>query len=120
MKLNADFRFTLMTMSHCCSLMRIISPSRVMPALLTSTSIRPKSLTIWATTAAVSSKSAAFRRVSLSLNAEGLQLLFGVLKVLVDFQIGENDRGAFLRETQRNRLADAAGGSGYDGDFSFK
>lgn len=60
MKLNADFRFTLMTMSHCCSLMRIISPSRVMPALLTSTSIRPKSLTIWATTAAVSSKSAAF------------------------------------------------------------
>ena len=60
------------------------------------------------------------RRVSLSLNAEGLQLLFGVLKVLVDFQIGENDRGAFLRETQRDRLADAAGGSGYDGDFSFK
>ena len=52
--------------------------------------------------------------------AEGLQLLFGVLKVLVDFQIGENDRGAFLRETQRDRLADAAGGSGYDGDFSFK
>ena len=43
MKLNADFRFTLMTISHCCSLMRIIRPSRVIPALFTRMSMRPKS-----------------------------------------------------------------------------
>ena len=58
-KLKADFMLTSMTVSHCCSLIRITRPSRVIPALLTSTSIRPKSFTISATTACVSAKLAA-------------------------------------------------------------
>ena len=38
-KLNALLRLTVMTLSHCCSDILIIRPSRVMPALLTSTSM---------------------------------------------------------------------------------
>ena len=59
MKLNADFKFTLSTASHCASLIRSISPSFVIPALFTSTSIEPKSAWICFTTFSVSSKSAA-------------------------------------------------------------
>ena len=60
MKLKADLRLTLMTMSHCCSLIRIMSPSRVIPALLTSMSMRPNSFVISSITLCVSSKFAAF------------------------------------------------------------
>ena len=42
----ADFKLTLITASHCCSLIRRSRPSRVMPALLTRTSSLPKSATI--------------------------------------------------------------------------
>ena len=60
MKLNADLRFTVSTASHWASLMRIIRPSLVMPALFTRISMRPKSLTISSMTLCVSSKFAAF------------------------------------------------------------
>ena len=60
MKLKADFRLTAMTASHCCSVMRIIRPSLVMPALLTRMSIEPKSAFTLSTTSAVWAKSAAF------------------------------------------------------------
>ena len=60
MKLKADLRFTFRTASHWLSLIRIIKPSFVMPALFTRMSIRPKSFTISATTLCVSSKFAAF------------------------------------------------------------
>lgn len=96
MKLNADFRFTLMTMSHCCSLMRIISPSRVMPGIVDQHVDPAEILDDLGYHGGRVLEIGRVRRVSLSLNAEGLQLLFGVLKVLVDFQIGENDRGALL------------------------
>ena len=60
MKLKADFRLTVSTASHCASLMRIIRPSFVIPALFTRISIRPNSSTIRFTTSCVCSKSAAF------------------------------------------------------------
>ena len=59
-KLNADFKFTLITISHWASDIRIIRPSRVIPALFTKMSMRPKSFTISVTTLCVSSKFAAF------------------------------------------------------------
>ena len=59
MKLKADFRLTAITASHWPSVMRIIRPSLVMPALLTSTSMEPKSSCTFFTTSSVWAKSAA-------------------------------------------------------------
>src|SRR3712207_7287301 len=43
MKLKALFKLTAITASHCCSVMRSMSPSLVIPALLTNISIEPNS-----------------------------------------------------------------------------
>ena len=67
MKLNALLRLTAMTASHWASVMRIMSPSFVMPALLTRMSIEPKSLCTSATTSFVWLKSAAFEAYPFTL-----------------------------------------------------
>ena len=52
-KLKADLRFTPITASHCASVMRIMRPSLVMPALFTRMSIEPKSSCTFFTTSSV-------------------------------------------------------------------
>ena len=58
--------------------------------------------------------------VSFHLHAEGGNLLLGLLAVLVNYQVGEGDVGAFLCKAERYLLADAAGGAGDDSGFSFE
>ncbi len=57
-QLKVPLRFTSMTASKSSSPMRAMSPSRVMPALFTSTSMRPSSATAWSTRAFAASVSA--------------------------------------------------------------
>ena len=60
------------------------------------------------------------RGVTLGLDAECGNLGLGGLSVLIDGQIGEGDVGTLLGELQRDGLADTAGGTRYDGNFSFE
>ena len=55
--LNSEFRFVLMTAYHWSFVILWNMPSRVMPALLTRTSMGPRSASTFATPAAQASKS---------------------------------------------------------------
>ena len=59
-KRNVPFRLTFKTASQSSSLMRMRSPSLVMPALLTMTSILPKSAITAFTQASTSAETATF------------------------------------------------------------
>ena len=67
MKLNALLRFTPITASHCCSVMRSIRPSLVIPALFTRMSTDPKSSFTCLTTSSLCAKSAALLAYPLAL-----------------------------------------------------
>ena len=58
--------------------------------------------------------------ISFYLDAESGDFFFGLLSVFVDYEVSESYVGAFFGEAQRNLLADAAGGAGYQSGFSFK
>lgn len=58
--------------------------------------------------------------ISLSFDAERLQLFFCVLEILIRLQVGKGYRSPFLSELHRNRLADTACSTGNHGNFSFK
>ena len=59
-KLNTDFRLTLITASHCSSVILINKVSLVIPALFTKISIRPNSFAISSTVAALEAYILAF------------------------------------------------------------
>ena len=69
-KLNTDFRLTLITASHCSSVILINKVSLVIPALFTKISIRPNSFAISSTVAAVWAKSAALEAYILAFTPQ--------------------------------------------------
>ena len=60
------------------------------------------------------------RGIALGLHAQRGDLGFGSFAVLVDRKVGERHVGALLGEFECDGLADAAGGAGHDGHFSFQ
>ena len=66
------------------------------------------------------SKVSGIGSVTLDLDAQGGDFFLGLLAVLVDYQVSECDVGALLRKAHGQSLTDSAGGTGYQGCFSFK
>ncbi len=58
--------------------------------------------------------------ISFCLHAHGCDFCFGFLAGLVDVEVGESYVGSLGGETQGKSLADAAGGAGDEGCFSFE
>ena len=120
MKLKAPFKFVSMTVSQSSIDMRMLSPSRVTPALLIRISTRPKSSKMRALvccTAAVVSDidRIGFRGVGMA----GVDLIGGPLCIRLAATDG-GDPGSFVSQTHRDGMTDPPPRSCHDCDLIFE